>query len=95
VEPGIPNDSSPHVRGSTRYDLNATIPAASGWRLTAATDISDTGRIVGIGLERGQRRAFRLTLKIPQSTGKSLEVPGGVHLMHLSLIQPRDRRPHL
>jgi probable HAF family extracellular repeat protein len=41
-------------------NLNALIPATSGWRLLEATDINDAGQIVGYGLKDGQIRAFRL-----------------------------------
>jgi probable HAF family extracellular repeat protein len=43
------------------YDLNALIPAGSGWVLQRAYDISDRGQIVGWGTVGGQTRAFLLT----------------------------------
>ena len=42
-------------------DLNALIPAHSGWVLTEATSINDAGRIVGEGLPNGVERTFLLT----------------------------------
>ena len=42
-------------------DLNDLISAASGWTLESAHGINDRGQIVGMGLHRGQRRAFLLT----------------------------------
>ncbi len=42
-------------------DLNALIPARSGWTLEAAAGINDRGQIVGHGLHHGQERAFLLT----------------------------------
>lgn len=42
-------------------NLNALIPADSGWALTAATAINDAGQIVGTGILDGQTRAFLLT----------------------------------
>ncbi len=51
-------------------NLNDLIPADSGWILDSATDISDTGYIVGNGRLNGQTRAFFLT---PQS--KSVPEP--------------------
>ena len=42
-------------------DLNALIPAHSGWALESAEGINDRGQIVGFGLHDGQRRAFLLT----------------------------------
>jgi probable HAF family extracellular repeat protein len=47
--------------GFTMKDLNAMIPAGSGWELTKAWDISDTGFIVGNGFHNGAPRAFLLT----------------------------------
>jgi len=42
------------------HDLNALIPAGSGWELQEATDINESGQIVGYGLHHGVRRAFLL-----------------------------------
>jgi|GEM_PF-3544990 len=42
-------------------DLNALIPAGTGWALLAATDINDLGEIVGIGTINGISRGFILT----------------------------------
>jgi probable HAF family extracellular repeat protein len=42
-------------------DLNALIPADSGWFLLRATSINDEGQIVGEGLQDGLRRVFLLT----------------------------------
>ncbi len=42
-------------------DLNALIPASSGWELEEAHGINDRGQIVGRGLHQGQERAFLLT----------------------------------
>ncbi len=41
-------------------DLNALIPARSGWALETAEGINDRGQIVGRGRHRGQARAFLL-----------------------------------
>ena len=46
--------------GSMR-DLNNLIPADSGWTLTEARSINETGQIVGYGFLNGQQRAFLLT----------------------------------
>ena len=42
-------------------DLNSMIPAGSGWSLTTATAIDDTGLIAGYGFFRGEEHAFLLT----------------------------------
>jgi probable HAF family extracellular repeat protein len=46
--------------GTTAIDLNATIQAR-GWTLTRATGINDVRQIVGVGINRGEQRAFLLT----------------------------------
>ena len=46
-------------------DLNALLPAGSGWILEDATSVNASGEIVGYGLHNGSRHAFRLT---PQAT---------------------------
>lgn len=42
-------------------DLNARIPAHSGWRLDAAWAINDSGEIAGMGALKGLPRGFLLT----------------------------------
>jgi len=42
-------------------DLNKLIPADSGWLLTEAKGINQSGQIVGYGFLDGERRAFLLT----------------------------------
>src|SRR5215212_1900444 len=42
-------------------DLNKLIPADSGWLLTEAKSINESGQIVGYGFLDGKRRAFLLT----------------------------------
>lgn len=46
-------------------DLNALIPAGSGWVLKEATDINGGGQIVGRGTLNGQERGFLLTPTAP------------------------------
>lgn len=41
-------------------DLNTAIPAGSGWVLKQATDINDSGQIVGVGTLNGANRAYLL-----------------------------------
>lgn len=43
-------------------DLNSLLPAASGWQITNAYDINDSGQIVGNGLHDGVQRGFRFDL---------------------------------
>lgn len=47
--------------GSSLVDLNTLIDGGSGWFLTEATAINDSGSIVGTGVLNGVRRAFLLT----------------------------------
>lgn len=48
-------------RAGHMADLNALIPARSGWVLKEAEGINDRGQIVGQGLHHGQERGFLLT----------------------------------
>jgi len=49
---------------STMYDLNSLLdPTVTGWQLTEALAINDSGQIVGSGLYDGQQRAFVLSLE--------------------------------
>ena len=47
--------------GGQVHDLNNRIPAGSGWVLSAATSIDDTGRIAGYGTFKNAPHAFLLT----------------------------------
>lgn len=47
------------------YDLNNLIPTGSGWVLTSAVAVNDSGQIVGVGLHNGEFRAFLLTPDAP------------------------------
>lgn len=46
---------------SQLIDLNTLIPANSGWQLTNASGINDSGQIVGQGVVNGQKHAYLLT----------------------------------
>ena len=52
-------------------DLNDLIPAGSGWLLTNAQGINDSGLITGYGEINGQTHAFRLT-PLPEPTSLAL-----------------------
>lgn len=47
--------------GGQVHDLNQRIPSGSGWVLSAATSIDNTGRIVGYGTFKNAQHAFLLT----------------------------------
>ena len=65
---GYAGDQVPHAflysRGSMK-DLNRLIPRDSGWTLSLATGVDDTGLIAGYGLHDGSQRAFLL---VPRRT---------------------------
>lgn len=46
---------------SDMHDLNAMIPANSGWVLQSVSDINVWGQIVGTGIHKGKTRGFLLT----------------------------------
>ena len=51
--------------GGTIYDLNDLIPANSGWKLTDASGINDSGWIVGTGIINGQEHGY-LAKPVPE-----------------------------
>lgn len=53
-------------------DLNKLIPADSGWVLTEARGINESGQIVGYGIVDGERRAFLLTPVKTNPAGKTI-----------------------
>ena len=64
-------------------DLNALIGPSSGWVLTDATAISNTGFITGVGTFNGQTRAFLLTpdpVAVPEPPALVLLALGGLGL---------------
>jgi probable HAF family extracellular repeat protein len=63
---GYSEDSQENIRAflysdGVLYDLNDLVGRNSGWRFLAATGNNDEGRIVGVGMFRGQERAYLLT----------------------------------
>jgi len=56
--------------GGGLVDLNASIPAYSGWELEWAFDINNDGQIVGFGLVNDKFRAFVLTPAISRDQCK-------------------------
>jgi probable HAF family extracellular repeat protein len=64
----VPNPNGPtqsraflSLNGAPIVDLNSLVGNASGWTLTTATGISDTGQIVGYGNVNGTPHGFLLT----------------------------------
>ena len=59
--PDSPNKRAVLWQSGHALDLNALLPAHSGWVLTEARAINDRGQIAGNGTLNGQPRAFLLT----------------------------------
>ncbi len=60
----LPSDSAQHAfvfGNGAIHDLNALIPANSGWTLLQATAINNAGQVVGYGRFNAQDRAFLYT----------------------------------
>jgi probable HAF family extracellular repeat protein len=67
--------------GGTMVDLNTLLPAGSGWTLTAATDINNSGQIVGTGINSlGEERAFLMT-PVPEPMMLGMLAMGGLALL--------------
>jgi probable HAF family extracellular repeat protein len=48
-------------KDGVRIDLNDLLPPNSGWRITSADHINDSGQIVGTGLLNGEARVYLLS----------------------------------
>ncbi len=55
------NDRAFIYKDGVMTDLNTKLPAGSGWVLTSATGITDSGKISGVGTHGGVTAAFVLT----------------------------------
>lgn len=72
-------------------DLNDFLPADSGWLLTSAFAINDSGQIVGTGLLNGQTSAFLLNpTAVPEPS--TLLTVGGAGLVILLLVRRKQWR---
>jgi probable HAF family extracellular repeat protein len=80
-ESGVVNSNSSITSRAFLYsnnqmiDLNSLLPANSGWELTDATAINDSGEIVGDGTINGQAHAFLLNLNVSLSPAS---LPDGI-----------------
>jgi probable HAF family extracellular repeat protein len=61
--------------GRSLQDLNKLIPSNSGWLLTEARAINNSGQIVGYGIIKGQQHAFLLTPATPNTNFKNSNTP--------------------
>ncbi|MGC4030195.1 MAG: PEP-CTERM sorting domain-containing protein [Tepidisphaeraceae bacterium] len=59
-------------------DLNTLIDPASGWVLTSATSINDSGWVIGVGSYGGQTRAYALQIPEPASLAGLAVVAGAL-----------------
>jgi probable HAF family extracellular repeat protein len=59
-------------------DLNALIPAGTGWDLTGAQAINESGQIVGSGTRNNQSHAYIYENRTPTDLGAILENPYSV-----------------
>jgi probable HAF family extracellular repeat protein len=64
-------------------DLNALIPAGSGWVLNQANDVNEYGQVVGRGRLNGQERGFMLT---PAGPPVLLTEPGSANALALDSV---------
>jgi probable HAF family extracellular repeat protein len=72
------------ANGYSIADLNSLIPTGSGWVLTRANAINDSGAIVGTGVLNGQTHAFLLTSQA--SVQSSTVNAGQTNTMQRSLV---------
>jgi probable HAF family extracellular repeat protein len=72
-------------------DLNSMVPASSGWHLAAATEINDSGQIIGSGFLNGETRAFVMT-PIPEPRSIALVALATSAILLFRLESSRRRR---
>jgi probable HAF family extracellular repeat protein len=72
--------------GSTSADLNSLIAANSGWTLTTALGINDSGDIVGGGIFDGQMHGFLLTPEAPPQNPGDANGDGRVDINDLTIV---------
>lgn len=75
-----------HTAADGSFDLNARIPADSGWVLSQAKAVNSEGQIVGSGMLNSQPRAFLLTLAVPPD--KTAPTINSVTVTPASIVPP-------
>jgi probable HAF family extracellular repeat protein/VCBS repeat-containing protein len=79
--------------GESLLDLNALVPAESGWTLIEARDVNNRGQIVGYGTFEGEPRAFILTLSgnaAPKAANDRITAFAGETVALNVLLNDRD-----
>lgn len=79
--------------GGKMQDLNKLIPAHSGWVLTQALGINDSGQNVGWGIRKNQTRGFLLNPDLPvEFTGSGgVAARATLHSSYLDSLSPGIR----
>jgi probable HAF family extracellular repeat protein len=75
--------------GNNMYDLSKLVVNGLGWSLVRATDINESGQIIGSGIYNGQAQAFLLT-PVPEPTGYALAATGFCVLAFLKRRKKAD-----
>jgi probable HAF family extracellular repeat protein len=89
---GFGNNGSIHAilwKNGAAIDLNAFLPANSGWELLEATGINEAWQIVGYGKYNGVETGF--LLEIPEPKSMSLALIGATIVAHLARRRPSAR----
>jgi hypothetical protein len=73
-------------------DLNSLLDSGSGWVLTSANGINDSGQITGTGIFQGQTHAYLLTPTVPEPSSFLLAGSGVVGMLVLYITRWRPRR---
>ena len=80
---GIGFAYSPYVIQDGEFrNVNSLLPVSSGWTLNTASDINDSGQIVGLGIDPGgHSAAYLLTpIPVPEPSSLALLAAGGAFL---------------
>ena len=87
--PTFENHAFAHTVADGSFDLNARIPADSGWVLQQAKAVNATGQIIGSGLLNNEPRAFLLSLAVPPDT--TAPTINSVSVTPATIVPPNKR----
>jgi hypothetical protein len=65
--------------------LNSLLPAGSGWSLTDAEGINDSGVIVGAGYHNGELRAY--SFSVPSTPASGVPLPSALLLLDAGMVR--------